>query len=732
MFKVYCDDKILYDPRGEEVALIDPRLEIEVNQAGSFAFTMPPTHLFYDLPQKMTSVIRVMQDDDELFRGRIINVSIDFYKRKKCECEGQLAYLNDSLQRPAEYHGATVRGYLETLIKYHNKQMGDDTSKQFEVGIVTVTDPDDSLYRYTNYNSTLTEIKEDLVDDLGGYLRVRNVGEHHYLDLIAEHDNMSAQTIEFGENLLDFTRNMDLSDIVTAVVPLGAKLDESPIEALEQRLTIESVNGGSDTIVAEDAVKTYGYIEGTVTWDGITTPEYLLKKGQKYLSSYQFDNMVIECSAIDLHWTDSQIEQFKLGDNIRVISTPHGMDKWFPLTKISITINDLASTKFTLGSDASASLTAQSKAVSKQLDSAVETIPTINRVVKEAEDNASALITAATTGHVVTRPDEILIMDTDDKATAKKLWRWNVNGLGYSSTGYNGTYGTAITMDGTILGERLVGGSVTANKIDINYTSQVLGEASDTTDGKLKNYYTQSEVETKIKSTSDSILLSVSETYTNKDSVRSQFAMNKDSITIDTGVLSFNSNSIVIDSDNFKLTASGDVTMMGDLYNRGLIGKLYNTTMHIDDAMINVYASSDETVNYVSIGATGSDTTSLATNIDGTITLSSYYVTAAGKATKYDWHTYISPSEVNTYFVNVEQRLSVAGNAFVDGSIYLGDELRLGGVEGKYYLLANGVGVLNDITAENVNAKSLYVSGKKVKLVTITGQSGYSFLAVNS
>lgn len=566
MFKVYCDDKIFYDPRGEEVALIDPKLDLELNQAGSFTFTIPPDHLSYDVPQKMKSVIRVTQDDVEIFRGRIISISVDFYKRKKCECEGQLAYLNDTLQRPAEYHGVTVRGYLETLVAYHNSQIKkreDSTEKLFEVGIVTVTDPNDSLYRYTNYNSTLTEIKEDLVDDLGGYLRIRNVDGHHYLDYIAEYENKNTQTIEFGENLLDFTRDMDLSDLVTAIVPLGAKLEESPIEALEQRVTIESVNDGSDTLVSQEAVDTFGYIESTVTWDGVSTPEYLKKKGEKYLSTYQFDGITIECTAIDLHWTDSQVEQFKLGDEIRVISTPHGMDKWFPLTKMSITLTDLASTKFTLGEETTGTLTSQNKEISKQLESAVETIPTINRVVQEAKSNATTLITAATTGHVVTRPDEILIMDTDDKKTAQKLWRWNVNGLGYSSTGYDGDFGTAITMDGTILGERLVGGSVTANKIDINYTSQVLGEASESVDDKLTSYYTSAEVNTKIQTTSDSILLSVEKNYTNKDSVRSQFAMNSDSINIESGTITFSSGTLIINSDNFKLDKKGNVEVEG-------------------------------------------------------------------------------------------------------------------------------------------------------------------------
>ena len=104
----------------------------------------------------------------------------------------------------------------------------------------------------------MKEIKEDLVDDLGGYLRVRNVNGTAYLDYISDYDNVSTQSIEFGENLLDFSRNTDVSDIATVFIPLGAKLEESPIAALEQRLTIESVNNGSDSLVNLDAVKKFG------------------------------------------------------------------------------------------------------------------------------------------------------------------------------------------------------------------------------------------------------------------------------------------------------------------------------------------------------------------------------------------------------------------------------------------------------------------------------------------
>lgn len=521
MYRVLCDGLPIYDLRDENLVLIDPKLDLEVNKAGAFSFKMPPQHPQYELPQKMLSCIQVFQDEEEVFNGRITECKIDFYNRKHFTCEGQLAYLNDSIQRPAEYHDMTVRGYLESLITSHNEQVKKD--RQFKVGIVTVTDNNDSLYRYTNYNSTMKEIKEDLVDDLGGYLRVRNVNGTAYLDYISDYDNVSTQSIEFGENLLDFSRNTDVSDIATVFIPLGAKLEESPIAALEQRLTIESVNNGSDSLVNLDAVKKFGYITKTITWDEVTTPKMLLYKANKYIADYQWDSMTLEVNAVDMHWTDADIEQFKLGDKIKAHSSLHGLDRYFPLSKMSIQLNNLSSSKFTLGTVVNTKLTAKSQTISNTASKAVETIPVPSAIVKQAVDQATALITAATHGHVVTTANEQLIMDTNDVTTARKVWRWNLNGLGYSSTGYNGTYKTAITMDGQIVGERLVGGSVSAEKLDITYRNQVIKEiadaeesarsdAEDYTDGELKKYYTKSEVETSIKNTKDSILLSAKET----------------------------------------------------------------------------------------------------------------------------------------------------------------------------------------------------------------------------
>ena len=521
MYRVLCDGLPIHDLRDEELVLIDPSATLEVNTPGSFSFKIPPTHPQYGLPKKMRSCVEIWHDDKQIFAGRPTSDKIDFYNRKVVTCEGQLAYLNDSMQRPAVYHDVTVRGYLEILISIHNQQV--DESRQFEVGIVTVEDTNDSLYRYTNYNNTWKEIKEDLIADLGGYIRVRNHNGHRYIDYIAEFDNVCDQTIQFGENLLDYTKNTDLTDIATAIIPLGCRLQESEIAGLEQRLTIESINGGVDYLVNAKAVSKYGFIVKTVTWDDVTTPEMLKRKGERWLTDEQFEEMVIEVKAVDLHYTDEQIEQFKLYDMVPVHSSPHGLDRKFPLSKMTINLINPSSNKFTIGTNVKISLTSKISELKSAFNKAVETIPVPSAIVQQAVDQATALITAATHGHVVTTANEQLIMDTNDMNTATKVWRWNLNGFGYSSTGYNGTYKTAITMDGWIVGERIAANSISGDKLDITYKTQVTKEIADAeeaarsdaqgyTDDQLKSYYTKSEIETSIKNTKDAVLLSAKET----------------------------------------------------------------------------------------------------------------------------------------------------------------------------------------------------------------------------
>lgn len=524
MYRVYCNNSPLYDLRDEDLVLISPTVKIGENTAGSFEFSILPKHPHYEEVNELTSVITAYDGDEEIFCGRVVEITKDLYNRKKVICEGELAYFNDSIQRPARYQGLTVRGYLETLVNIHNQQVKNQgIDKTFKVGAVTIQDKNDYVYKYTNWESTLEVIKTDLLKTYGGYLRIRKENGVRYLDYLADYPNTNTQVIEFGSNLLDFTHDMVASDIVTAVIPLGARLEDvTEVEGLDAYLTIKDVNGGVDYVYSQEAVKSYGWIFKTVKWDNVHVADNLLKKGKEYLTDIQFAQITLTVSAVDLHMLHVDMERIKVLDRIRVTSTPNGLDRFFPVSEMTIYLDKPSNNKLTLGTSYSKnSLSTKTESNITSIKDKIEELPKKSEILEEAKENASQLIHSATNGHVVTTADEQLIMDTADKKTARKLWRWNLNGLGYSKTGYNGTYETAITMDGQIVGERLIGGSVDASKLSVSYKSSVekqildaITDSNDYTDNQLKSYWTRVEVETAIKNTKDAVLISAKETAT--------------------------------------------------------------------------------------------------------------------------------------------------------------------------------------------------------------------------
>lgn len=98
-------------------------------------------------------------------------------------------------------------------------------------------------------------------------------------------------------------------------------------------------------------------------------------------------------------------------------------------------------------------------------------------ILQQAREEATDLINAGINGFVVVNKNEILIMDTADKNTATNVWRWNVNGLGFSSTGYYGEYNTALTMDGKLVLNELTCEGINAMLINAGILKSLNGES---------------------------------------------------------------------------------------------------------------------------------------------------------------------------------------------------------------------------------------------------------------
>ncbi len=460
VYTIYADGVCIYDDvfALESMKVIAPKLILEDNSAGSLSITLPPVNVGYESIARMKSNISVCKDGEEIWAGRVLSENKDFWNNRVLYCEGELAFFNDTSQPPAEYPGISIREFLKNLLDIHNAKVPAD--RQFTIGAVTVNDIEFPTFR-TNNDKTLSSLNA-LVEQYGGHFRVYKANGIRYLDYLKEYPDTCSQVIQFGSNLIDFTRNWDSTEFATVIVPLGNRLDDSPFEDLDAYLTVESVNGGSMYVKSDESFAEYGWIEKVVSWSNVSDPGVLLEKAKEYLKEIQFDSMEIELSALDLHYLHAEVEAVKLLDEIRVISRPHGLDKLFPVQKLEIPLDSPEQTQFTLGSMVRTSLTGANNQTSAAIMDKIEKLPKAHSLLKEAKDNATEIMHRATTGYITITQDEygsetLYISNTRDYTAADKLWKWNMAGLGYSNDGGQ-TFGLAITMDGAIVADFITAG----------------------------------------------------------------------------------------------------------------------------------------------------------------------------------------------------------------------------------------------------------------------------------
>ena len=347
MYSVYVDGYPLYEPRmSDQFYLIGPSLKQTTNLPGELSFSIPAEHANASVINRLSSRVSVFKDDSLIWVGRPLESETDIYNTTKWICEGCLAYLCDTIYRPFEFQGSPT-DLFTSIVNNHNAQVNEN--QMLNVGVVTVTDPNDYINRSSiEYLSSWDVLKTRLLDTLGGYLILTYPNGQPTLNWYATPPDTSTQVIEFGQNIQEYARTVYASETYTACIPLGAK-DENDV-----RLTIESVNGGKDYITSTLA-DTLGYIyapSDEVTWDDVTIPANLLSKAQAWLTNLgtKYKERV-NIKAVDLHNTDANIEAFQFMDNVLVRSTPNGLSASYILTQITIPLNDPSSTSITLGGE---------------------------------------------------------------------------------------------------------------------------------------------------------------------------------------------------------------------------------------------------------------------------------------------------------------------------------------------------------------------------------------------
>ena len=374
IYRVIMDGNDILNFQEKEYVLLNPVLNMELNTAGSFEFSMPPSHAFYDALHPVISTIEVYEDESLLWFGRPMEVKKDFFNNRQIYCEGALAFFNDSVQRLHEYDSISLHTFFRTVIANHNSQVAQD--RQFTVGSITVTDK--NVYRKLNYDSTYDCLKRQCLDAEGGYFFIRRENGVNYIDWLSSMPYTCNQPVEFGLNLLDLTSDFDATSIATCVIPLGDTDEETG-----EPLTVKSVNHGSD-VIESVAASVYGRITKAVQFSGVKYAETLYADGLEYLENVQFDDLIIECTAAELHSQNENYEQFRVGQMIHCRSNPHLLDREFPLVKMSLNL-DTAAKQIILGT---AARTALSR-IYKEVEEVVEEDTSTKEEIEDIKDEVS-------------------------------------------------------------------------------------------------------------------------------------------------------------------------------------------------------------------------------------------------------------------------------------------------------------------------------------------------------
>lgn len=325
MFSVWLDGKLLYSSAVNDpyYAIGTPILTLEAGKAGSLSFTMYPNHPEYDSLRRMLGRVVVYEDDTELFRGRILRMETNLYKERKVTCEGDLAYLMDSIADPGEYT-ESISAHFSRLVDMHNRQVESD--KQFAVGIVNVDKATESqTFKTDSYRTTSAAMSDDLTGVFGGYIRTRRSGGTVYLDYIGDYGKAGNQNIEFGVNMIDFSESVSSDDIFTVLLPTGS-----------EGVTMEGITG-SKYVKIPNAVERYGTVVRAVSFSDIKEAgAELMQAAYDYIEkNYKEMPPTLTLTAIDLKRLDFALDGLELGTRIGILSEPHGINGSPVCSKIS-------------------------------------------------------------------------------------------------------------------------------------------------------------------------------------------------------------------------------------------------------------------------------------------------------------------------------------------------------------------------------------------------------------
>lgn len=316
--------------------------------------------------------------------------------------------------------------------------------------------------------------------------------------------------IEYGKNLTKFSHESEDSGVYTEVLPFAFMKNEDDGETLISLPEITVPIENSQLLHKKTLILdlTDSFENGT-----LITEELLRNKTLSYIESHSLDAPVPNITiSFEPLWQQPEyaavMERLSLCDTVTIKHSVLGVTA---KAKVIKTVYNALAEKYSSVSLGSAkanlmnTIEQRTTELEKGIDKANASASRIPMLIDSAIRKATDLITGQTGGYVVLhtqtdtgQPYELLILDAPNIEDAVNVWRWNINGLGFSSNGYNGPFETAITANGEIVADFITSGSLIANIIKAGVLSSQDGSSYwnlETGEVVLRAYATATSVE---------------------------------------------------------------------------------------------------------------------------------------------------------------------------------------------------------------------------------------------
>lgn len=368
-----------YSPRGNKI--VHGEIKQAVNSIHELEFSIPLSHTMYQKMVQFKSIIEVvnLRDNEIEFVGRVLTMTNEMSTNgfvQKVVCEDFLSYLHDSAQWFQKLPNKGSEDYFKIIFESANVQI--EEYKRITPRDITVRSKSDRPFRYIGYDSSWDTVRERIINNIGGYLTLRELNTRLYVDWTKDVGTTKESPIKLGQNIKSASREVDFDGLATIIVPIGADLqsqnqgqeeDQSP-DVTRAQLDIRSVNDGKMYLADEELIKEFGFIRKSVIWTEIDNPSILLARGKQYLRNQKIALAKWTISAVERYLIDSRYSKFRIGNKHKIINAPLPGIETLQILEKKIDILNPQSVDLTIGSQ-SQSLSAY-QLQTQEADSSIE------------------------------------------------------------------------------------------------------------------------------------------------------------------------------------------------------------------------------------------------------------------------------------------------------------------------------------------------------------------------